>query len=147
MKCTMQYTDEWRGRLRKAECQHVGCSREVWLPAYVNVSVVNATCGISADTVTTPGLLARGLNYAEEYRKYFAAGRPRRSDEEIAKNQTICETCEFYVALKGRVHQGSCKLCGCTLNNNNSEFNKHYMGTTACPYPAGPKWLPIVDVA
>lgn len=140
VKCTLVFIDERKENLRKAKCVHEGCSREVWLPASLNVAGVKAVCQVSASTVTEPGLLRKATSFAEEYARWIAHGKPVRTPEQIAKDQAICEQCEFYLP------SGACKLCGCSLNSSNSVLNKHYMGTTKCPYPAGAKWLPIVEL-
>lgn len=71
----------------------------------------------------------RVTNYAKAVTKWFANGRPVRSDEEVGKLLDICKGCEHYNA-----ERSACKICGCNLNlSQNAMVNKLRMATEHCP--------------
>lgn len=146
MKCTLYATGEKNKQGREYKCKHPGCEKALWFPYSVSdeqVLEVSVMCQVGRDG---PGLVEIGMNYAREYALWIKHGKPARTPEQMAVNQAICQQCEFYQAHKKKPDYGNCKLCSCRLNREESQFNKHYMGTTTCPYPLEPKWLPIVEL-
>jgi hypothetical protein len=94
-----------------------------------------------ADAAESLGLTfqdARG--WLKALARWHLAGRPRRTDEEVAACLLCCvgddrtPRCEHYRDEWG----GRCKLCGCRVNKSQmATFNKARMATENCP--AG-KW-------
>jgi hypothetical protein len=67
-------------------------------------------------------------------RRWRLAGKPTRTDDQVAHILTICPECEHYTDEWG----GRCKLCRCRVNASKMAIaNKARMGTEKCP--AG-KW-------
>lgn len=72
--------------------------------------------------------MTRISHYAIAVTKWFKAGRPVRSDEEVEQLLEICKSCEHYDEKKSR-----CNICGCRLNLSQlAEFNKLRMATEHC---------------
>jgi len=67
-------------------------------------------------------------------RRWIAAGRPKRGDEQIRRIfETICRPCEHFDARRN-----TCTLCGCRCRPDGTALrNKLRMATEHCP--AG-KW-------
>lgn len=146
MNCTLIATGDSNAQGRSYQCRHPGCEKIIWMPHTVpdaTAAKLKVMCQVGA---SGPGLIELGLDYAREYALWIKHGKPARTPEQVAVNQAICQTCEFYAPHKKKPEQGSCKICSCRLNRKESQFNKHYMGTTTCPYPLEPKWLPIVEL-
>lgn len=76
-----------------------------------------------------PGLLGQAINFASSTAKWVAAGRPVRSDDEVAAIlEQICQPCEFFN------DRGSCSKCGCKVSKSESGFlNKLRRATEFCP--------------
>lgn len=147
MRCTLYATGEKNKLGREYKCKHPGCERVLWMPHSVpDATVLDMAATCQLGTKAGPGLVEMGLDYAQEYARWVKHGMPARTPEQMAVNQAICQQCEFYAPHKKKPEQGSCKICSCRLNREESQFNKHYMGTTTCPYPLEPKWLPIVEL-
>lgn len=70
--------------------------------------------------------------------KWRAAGKPERTDEEVAQVMEICKTCPFFQSLNNRLSLGRCTKCGCQLNLGRS-LNKIRFATEGCPLHE-PKW-------
>jgi len=70
------------------------------------------------------------IGYASAIKKWVAAGRPTRSEEEQKKIlEDHCLKCEMYDREKD-----SCKNCGCSLaQTGNPLTSKLAMGTESCP--------------
>lgn len=146
MKCSFKATGNKNSTGREYACELPECGRVVWFPWSLSdefVARVAAECGFGR---VGPGLAERALSYAAEYAKWVLHGKPTRTEEQINANQQLCLACEFFLPSKKHPGDGSCKLCGCTLNHNQDGLNKHYMGTTQCPHPLEPRWLPIVEL-
>ena len=76
------------------------------------------------------------LSYSAAITRWKLAGSPTRSQEDIDRIYSICETCKFFANAK-RPH---CKLCGCSLNRSpNGLVSKIAMATESCPLDP-PKW-------
>lgn len=72
---------------------------------------------------------SRISNWQEANRRWNAAGRPVRTDDEIKAIVEICEGCEHYNA---KMQQ--CRLCGCFCRKKGmARFNKPKMATESCP--------------
>lgn len=76
-----------------------------------------------------PGIVEKAAHYAAALLRWAAAGRPVRTDEEVAAIVAICETCEKWNADKA-----ACKICGCGVSLKGwAVRNKAKMRTEACP--------------
>jgi hypothetical protein len=77
-----------------------------------------------------PNIVRRALTYAQAIRRWERAGRPVRSDEEVAAILgEQCMPCTWYI-------DGSChhRNCGCRVNQNKTPLtNKLRMATESCP--------------
>lgn len=68
-------------------------------------------------------------NWREANKRWEAAGKPVRTDEEVQEIIQICEGCEHYNAKAKQ-----CKLCGCFCRKKGmARFNKPKMATESCP--------------
>uniref|UniRef100_A0A6M3K6I1 Glycosyltransferase n=1 Tax=viral metagenome TaxID=1070528 RepID=A0A6M3K6I1_9ZZZZ len=87
-------------------------------------------------TGDTPSLIGRVLSWKEAIKRWNAAGRPVRSDEEVAWIlREHCQPCEHYSPKRKQ-----CKICGCfSRAKGMPEFNKPKMATEKCPLEP-PKW-------
>jgi len=108
------------------------------------INVDGHTCGVTGLPVTreicnrcakdskeeTPNLLQKVMNYSAAVRKWVAAGRPERTDEEIqAIYDEHCSKCSMYDK-----ERNICNSCGCPANKDQPALrNKLRMGTEACP--------------
>jgi len=64
----------------------------------------------------------------------MAAGRPLRTEEEIAEiYDEQCSPCEYF-------DNDSCGLCGCHVRREGTTLNKLAWGTEKCPDDP-PKWV------
>lgn len=76
--------------------------------------------------------------YLQERAKWTKAGKPLRTQEEMDKLFTICNSCPQY--KKYSDHDGQCSVCGCNIKKEGTFLNKIAWGTTRCPLPE-PKWV------
>lgn len=75
---------------------------------------------------------SRLSTYAEALARWFAAGRPRRSQQRIDELLEVCRGCPKY-------RGGACSSCGCRVNASSiGVLNKLAMATESCPES---KWL------
>ena len=77
-----------------------------------------------------PALTVQLLSWKEAVRKWRAAGKPKRTDEEVSEIlETHCKKCSWYDPDKRR-----CKGCGCRVTEGGvAVFNKIRMATAHCP--------------
>ena len=67
--------------------------------------------------------------YAKALKRWVAAGRPTRVDEEVAAIEAICKACEKYEPESGR-----CKVCGCKITTPGiAILSKAKLATENCP--------------
>lgn len=67
--------------------------------------------------------------YAKALKRWVAAGRPTRVDEEVAAIEAICKQCEKYEPIEGR-----CSVCGCKiLTPGITIMSKAKLATEKCP--------------
>lgn len=69
-------------------------------------------------------------NYASAVRRWVAAGRPVRSDKQVAEiYENHCSGCQMFDAEKQ-----ACKSCGCAVSKGSFPLtNKLKMATESCP--------------
>lgn len=146
MECSLAKTGITRPGAYEVKCRIPGCTRVAWFPTAFPASQLAHVKAICQATLPEHGLLHRAMQWKEERDRWVKHGKPVRSEAQMAENQAICTTCEFYKPHPKDPSFGSCRICSCKLNRKESQFNKHYMGTTTCPYPLEPKWLPIVEL-
>ena len=78
-----------------------------------------------------PALLIQLISWKEAIRKWRAAGKPTRTDTEVAdiKNRFCNEGCSWFDPAKNR-----CKGCGCKVPSGGvAVLNKIRMATEHCP--------------
>ena len=67
--------------------------------------------------------------WAAALARWIKAGRPLRTDEEVAEIVVVCKECDKYKADSGR-----CSLCGCKiLTPGMAILSKAKLGTERCP--------------
>lgn len=92
----------------------------------------------SPDAGSLPSIFARVSKWSQAVAKWLAAGRPTRTDEQVADLLKICRECEKY----DHDHQ-RCNLCGCKASKSSyATTNKLRMATEACPLNP-PKWVAL----
>lgn len=115
------------GNLPPCEFRHNGNQCGVTgLP--INEEICNRCAADTKDAVAT--LLNKAVNYATAMRKWVAAGRPVRTDEEIsAIFDEHCNGCAMFDKARG-----VCNSCGCPASKDQPAIrNKLKMATEACP--------------
>lgn len=82
------------------------------------------------EKMATPNLLEKVVSYSAAVRKWVAAGRPERTQEEIESIfNEHCNRCEMFDKVKK-----ICNSCGCPSNTDQPAIrNKLKMATEACP--------------
>ena len=103
------------------------------------LSVTPDQCGRCAkeSKMETARLMDKVMNYAAAVRKWVAAGRPVRTEEEIAEiYEKHCSGCTMFDK-----ERQVCNSCGCPANKNQPPLkNKLAMATEECPLGQfGPK--------
>lgn len=102
------------------------------LCAVTNLPVTPDICNRCAkDTKdATPNLLEKVMNYSAAVRKWVAAGRPERTQDEIESiYNEHCSKCAMF-DVKRKV----CNSCGCPASTDQPPLrNKLKMATEACP--------------
>ncbi len=94
------------------------------------------TCSACAGDVNTiapkeyPALATELTNYVSAVKGWVAAGRPVRTEEEVATIHTqYCAQCDWYDSKQQR-----CKGCGCKTSADGAALlNKIKMSTQHCP--------------
>lgn len=78
--------------------------------------------------VTEPSAAKKVVRYAGAVSRWVLAGKPERSQEEVARiYDTICKPCEFF-------KNDSCVTCGCRVRRSGAALlNKISMDTESCP--------------
>lgn len=82
------------------------------------------------EKMATPRLLEKVMNYSAAVRRWVAAGKPERTDDEIKEiYENHCSQCSMYDK-----ERKICNSCGCPANTNQPALrNKLRMATEACP--------------
>lgn len=82
-----------------------------------------------------PSLVKRICGYRKAVKKWTAAGKPVRTDEEVQRiYKEHCSECEHFNT------KGSCQICGCRVDKSAGALtNKIRMATENCPLDP-PKW-------
>jgi len=106
-------------------------------PAAGIVWPLTCRCGVTfqsaADSGTAPprrppGLATRGRNYASALAKWLAAGRPKRSPQEVAELRAICRDCSYF-----RADNCTHEKCGCRVGAAGRLGDKLTWKTESCP--------------
>lgn len=112
-------------------CGH--CKRKKW-SKYSDPVMVHRRCGTGVpEQAAERPLFQRGWSYAKALARWAAAGRPRRSQEEITEILIVCRACPYFRPGSKSTDNGHCKLCGCGLSEKNQVTNKAMMATENCP--------------
>lgn len=92
---------------------------------------------------TMPSIGQRAKRLGQAAARWIKAGRPTRSEEEVAAIlEQHCRPCQHYVS-RGRADNGACSLCGCRVNLG-KKLNKLRWATEGCPDDP-PKFTATVD--
>lgn len=93
------------------------------------------------DEDTTPkSLLQMWKKWRRAIKKWKKAGKPKRTDEEVAQIIEICSQCEHLGIRFGLMY---CEKCTCSLGKSQyGSLNKARMATESCPLKP-PKWEAI----
>ena len=89
-----------------------------------------------------------GRKMVMAYRKWYAAGRPRPTTDELAERKATCEACPH---LRGKEGERRCGLCGCPIGAVTFLFGlgkrpgKAEMSTETCP-DSPPRWKPLTVI-
>ena len=90
--------------------------------------------------------IALTMQYSKEVINWIASGRPIRDEETIKLLfDTFCSRCSEFIPGDSDT-DGSCNICGCSINLEPTMFNKLGMGTTNCPMEP-PKWRTGIEVS
>lgn len=88
-----------------------------------------ATRPPAGSTSAMPAPVARAARYTSAVARWIAAGKPKRTQEEIDHLFTICQACEHFSQKAS-----ACRECGCRINRNQRAMgNKLAMATEHCP--------------
>ncbi len=69
------------------------------------------------------------IKYTRALARWIKAGRPTRTDEEVATIVAVCKGCDKYVVDKKR-----CSVCGCGVSTGGlAIFNKARLEMERCP--------------
>lgn len=82
------------------------------------------------ENVEYPGMPTQLSNYWTAVKRWIKAGRPKRSDKEVARiHSQFCSKCDWYDKEMQR-----CKGCGCKVKPQGAALlNKIKMATETCP--------------
>lgn len=84
----------------------------------------------AGSTSAMPAPVARAAHYTSAVARWIAAGKPRRTQEEIDHLFAVCQACEHFSQKVS-----ACRLCGCRINRNHRALgNKLAMATEQCPF-------------
>lgn len=83
-----------------------------------------------AEPIQYPSTARQVANATTAKTKWYAAGSPKRTAEEVAELRVICEACPSgaYDAEQDR-----CRACGCPLKSRTVWEGKLAMATESCP--------------
>ncbi len=116
-ECSQQVAGLKGGQVVRRTCTRPG-------PHYKCLVTV-AECARCQDP-SLPSLPTQALSYAEAVARWIVAGRPTRSDEEVARIfEQRCQPC---------APNGRCPFCGCRVARDGyTLLNKIKMATESCP--------------
>ncbi len=82
-----------------------------------------------------PSRIKKVCKWIQAVNRWRKAGKPSRTDEQVAILVAICHDCKYY-SSKGR-----CRACGCTISKGAwAVTNKARMATEQCPKGRWPEW-------
>lgn len=82
----------------------------------------------SMEHLIPPGAAESVVRYARATAAWVSAGRPSRTDGEVAQILEICHGCPEWLA-----ESEACRLCGCHINSGNGWTNKARRLNEHCP--------------
>lgn len=84
----------------------------------------------------SPEVIEMIKRYTNAQVKWYKAGKPLRTDEEIKEIFSICQSCQHF---KKDLIGSKCNICGCRLHSTRKKVNKIAMSTESCP-DNPPRW-------
>lgn len=96
--------------------------------AKVAPAIYRAKLADAAPHLVSPGAPEKLVRYVQATADWVKAGRPTRTDGEVAQILEICQACPEWLAEKG-----SCRLCGCYINSGTAWTNKARRLNEHCP--------------
>lgn len=130
-------------------CQQSAAHRELWdgLPPVQEENEPELTEEQGKSFLAWAGDLTKlGARAARAYRRWFAAGRPRPTPDQLAERKAACEACPH---LQRAANEIRCGLCGCPIDGMSFLFGlaerpgKAEMSTEVCP-DSPPRWKPLL---
>ena len=96
--------------------------------AQVAPAVYQAKLPAATPHLIPPGAPEKVVRYAQATADWVKAGRPTRTDTEVAKILEICHSCPEWLK-----EQEACRLCGCLINSGGPWTNKARRLNEHCP--------------
>jgi hypothetical protein len=116
------------------ECEKCGHTADVPIEGaitckcgFVDLRLTEET--LIKDSFVPPGVLARGLNYANSWVRWTSHGRPTRTDEQVEELRGICRSCTEFFDGEICTH----KSCGCKVAKGSWFGDKLKWTTEHCP--------------
>lgn len=112
--------------LVELKCKNCGCV------ILAKSETVLKRCALSP--TKEPSTIVQAANYVQNIVTNVINPDPR-SQEEIDRLFSICQSCEFYALVKrGAGYKGKCLKCGCNINQSPSYvYNKLASKKVSCP--------------
>ena len=90
------------------------------------------SCVASTSNATVRNnMMSLANRYYKERKIWMEAGKPYRTEEEMAAIYEVCKECPFFEKTTGP--GGKCGVCGCYLSPTRYYANKISWATTSCP--------------
>ena len=96
--------------------------------AQVAPAIYQAKLPAATPHLIPPGAPEKVVRYAQATADWVKAGRPTRTDTEVAKILEICHSCPEWLK-----EQEACRLCGCLINSGGPWTNKARRLNEHCP--------------
>jgi hypothetical protein len=86
-----------------------------------------------AEDARPKSITAKAWSFYWAQVRWIKAGRPKREQAEVDRILEICKACPLFQPSAGDPNRGTCKACGCALNQKGGMLNKISMATESCP--------------
>lgn len=109
-------------------------TRSSFAPPRVEAEATESPTAVALTAAAAELGLTYARRYAKAITKWVAAGKPKRSDEEVARILAICQSNECGKYAVNALIGGRCTVCGCRVNSSQMALaNKIRMATEECP--------------
>ena len=109
-------------------CPNPICSIETTVGKGTKVHCVCGLISSAEGEPVPPSILKRGTNFIQSWLIWSAAGKPRRSDEQVEALRQVCASCELF---DGQVCTHG--ACGCPVDRPGAFGDKLSWATEKCP--------------